>query len=178
MDEHKAIFDDWYYIEFSPNKVRLEIEWCKNSRGKISKLTQKLFNDQALLVYVLLFSESGSRTSVTTEWIRKRWINLCGEVEKKMIDDWWFHLYECPPDVKNMDKVHGAVLDSDFSIDPVLDLRSFVYSKNQQIVFNLYDDRGFDIYFRDQGVLDLIFSSLRVSFWENYVERKLTIFES
>ncbi|MDC0506132.1 DUF3885 domain-containing protein [Candidatus Gracilibacteria bacterium] len=63
-------------------------------------------------------------------------------------------------DLTILKKISKALLEKDFSVDPVLYLDSYYFDIDNGFVFNLYDDRGLDILSQEKDVLKRICKKL------------------
>lgn len=156
-----------YY--WSSPRIRFYFDQLKIDLSSVWQLTTKIIselfeNEDRIIVWVTLFNnEKNKRFKNEIEnSLKERGLSSILNFPEKMnirIEEnvkWQYYFWESP--FTQISNINQAIIDADFSIDPVLQLRCYYFLEKHHILVHLYDDRGMDIISDSQENLDLIFT--------------------
>ncbi len=155
------------YYENSP-RIRFYFDQMNIDLTSIAVLTTKIIAElfeieDKIIVWVTLYNNERNRrfkNRINTS-LKERGLahifNFPEKIHIQIEDDmkWWYYFWDIS--TTEIANINQAIIDADFSIDPLLQLGCYYFWENQHILIHLYDDRGMDIISDSQENLDLIF---------------------
>lgn len=129
-----------------------------------TKIISRLFeNEDRIVVWITLFNNEMSKRfkNRTDNALKERELSSILNFPEKMViqveenTQWQYYFWEIPP--TQVLNINQAIIDADFSINPILHLGCYYFSENQHMLIHLYDDRGMDIISDCQENLEIIY---------------------
>jgi hypothetical protein len=159
---------NWETIHYeNVPRIRFYVDELDIDLQSVGQLTTKIIselfeNENKIIVWVTLYNNEKNKRfkNITENSLKLRWLsdilNFPEKVNIQIEEDvkWWYYFWEISS--TQILNINQAIVDADFSIDPILQLGCYYFWENQHILVHLYDDRGMDIISDSQMNLDIV----------------------